>query len=73
MPLPRLATGTQIQLVRGLDYEDFTLRRPLIKIVADDGGCPSRTYTYTVSVTDVNEPPVIKPTNPIYEIYEGNV
>ncbi|KAK6960401.1 cadherin egf lag seven-pass g-type receptor 2, partial [Biomphalaria glabrata] len=62
----------QLNLKSALDYESYNLQRPLFIVTADDGACTSRTYTYTLSVTDVNEPPVIKPKNQILSVYEGN-
>ncbi|KAK3776594.1 hypothetical protein RRG08_012713 [Elysia crispata] len=63
----------ELKLASALDYEDTSLRRPLVLFTVEDGGCTSSTFTYTVSVTNVNEAPVIGPEDNVLDVYEGDI
>ncbi|KAK3776596.1 hypothetical protein RRG08_012715 [Elysia crispata] len=67
------AAMDELKLASALDYEDTSLRRPLVLFTVEDGGCTSSTFTYTVSVTNVNEAPVIGPEDNVLDVYEGDI
>ena len=57
-----------------LDYECVELRSVTLYVDVTDGFCDANTYSVTVKVTDVIEPPVIVPSKTFERtVYEGLV
>ncbi|XP_035825221.1 cadherin-related family member 2 [Aplysia californica] len=62
---PKIDTNT------ALNYEDSTLRQTNIVVQATDGFCTSPEYSLRLTITDVNEQPILSPTNSHLEVCEG--
>ncbi|XP_070208586.1 cadherin-like protein 26 [Littorina saxatilis] len=64
--------NNNLKVKEALDYEG-SLQVVTLIIQASDGFCESPSYTLRVRIADVNEPPVVLPTDQTIDSCEGNV
>ncbi|XP_076456807.1 cadherin EGF LAG seven-pass G-type receptor 2-like isoform X2 [Babylonia areolata] len=65
-------TSREIKVKAALNYESSTQRNTNLTIRATDAeGCTSSLHYLYVTVTDVNEPPDLRPGYAVYSVYEG--